>query len=459
MTDPRDPDFQNDDAPDQQDTDFPLPDSGSGGVDDWAGADESDPPFTDDLPAADEIVLKEDPAGRSPGAGFDDDAFADDAGTEDAENPFDLGDDSLGDDGAADRPAPLVPPEDDPEDFEEPDDDPEDFGEDFEDAAEEEAFPAETEPDAGETYTLGEATVPPKWGGGLNPPPAEREPPPARSAPAPAVVKQAPAAKRAVARPAEDGEEEEEEDAPSRRRAGVGGPAKPKLRDWLEARCKKEAQMYALGAAVIAPVAFLAVSLTWGLLYVLAPGEGLVAAAFATLIVAALFWVNGKSGDARTLRVHVEPGDREIEPVTIDVPRGSGMTWLMYLTGSRDLPGFVNFIAAITLFGPRLCDLAIQMGRTAKLLWMIDADALAGPLKTLVKAQGKVSFAAFFEAHRAMSPQGLVRRLGRVDGVLFLPTSEPPGLCVSNALKDEFAAWRGRWQRERAGAGDDRLYD
>ena len=438
MTDPRDDDSSGD-------TDFPLPGSGSGGVDDWADADDPDPPFVGELPSADEIVLKEEAARRSPGAGFDDDAFADDAETEEAANPFDLGDDGLGDDGAADRPAPLVPPEADPEDFGEPDDDPEDFGEEFGDAAEEEeaTFPAETEPDAGGTYTLGEATTPPKWGAGLNPP-------------APAAAKPKPIATAVVAEARGD---EDEEDAPSRRRAGAGGPAKPKLRDWLEARCKKEAQMYALGAAVIAPVGFLAVSFTWGLLYVLAPGEGLVAAAFATLIVAALFWVNSKSGDARTLRVHVEPGDREIEPVTIDVPRGSGMTWLMYLTGSRDLPGIVNFLAAITLFGPRLCDLAIQMGRTAKLLWTIDADALAGPLKTLVKAQGKVSFAAFFEAHRGMSPQGLVRRLGRVDGVLFLPTSEPPGLCVSNALKDEFAAWRARWQRERAGAGDERLYD
>ena len=113
-------------------------------------------------------------------------------------------------------------------------------------------------------------------------------------------------------------------------------------------------------------------------------------------------------------------------------------------------------MAAITLFGPRLCELVIQMVRMARKLWTVDVDALAEPLKTLVRAEGKVSFAAFFEKHPDLPPQRLVRRLGRIDGVLFLPTSQPPGLCVSNALKEEFAAWRAKWQERRA---DGRMYD
>ncbi|NNJ26409.1 hypothetical protein [Alienimonas chondri] len=312
--------------------------------------------------------------------------------------------------------------------------------------------------DAGatETYSLGETTVPPKWGVGSNPPPAD--PPrerPRRPKPALQPARE-PAPPIAAADSDEDLADDDLTEGGETVRASAG-PAKPKLRDWVEARCKKEAKMYALGAAVLGPVGLLAVGFTWLVLYVAAPFDGILAWAFATVVVAALFWVNKQAADQRTIRVHVEPGDREIKPVTLDVPRGSGLTWLMYLTGSRDLPGILQFLGTITLFGPRLCDLAWQMGRTAQKLWMIDVDAIAAPLKTLVRAEGKVAFAAFFEAHSKLSPQGLVNRLSRIDGVLFLPTSQPPGLCVSNALKDEFAAWRVKWQELRA-AGD-RLYD
>ncbi|QDT14304.1 hypothetical protein [Alienimonas californiensis] len=343
----------------------------------------------------------------------EDDPFAD---APPERNPFDLGEDEL----------PPPPPPADPFGTPDPDAEPTD------------------------TYSLGEATVPPKWGVDLNEAPAER---PAKRRPRPA----APAAKPVA--PVVDDEDEDFGDAPPARTrsGGKAGPAKPKLRDWLEERCKKEAKMYALGAAVLAPVGLAAVGLTWLVLAIIVPADGVIEWLLAAIILAALFWVNKQAGDARTIRVHVEPGDRNIKPVTVDVPRGSGLTWLMYLTGSRDLPGILQFLGTVTLFGPRLCDLAYQMGRTAQELWTIDVDAIADPVKTLVRADGKVSFAAFFEAHNKLSPQGLVDRLGKIDGVLFLPTSQPPGLCVSNAMKDEFAAWRSKWQ-ERRTAGD-RLFD
>ncbi len=235
--------------------------------------------------------------------------------------------------------------------------------------------------DAGgaETYTLGETTVPPKWGADRTP--SRPEPPVTRPRrPKPAATPAAPA----------DAEDSDDDDAEVAPRAGrSAGPAKPKIRDWIEARCKKEAKMYALGAAVLGPVGLAAVGITWGVAWLISPFDGLLAWVFATVVVAALFWLNKQAGDARTIRVHVDPKDREIEPVTLDVPRGSGLTWLMYLTGSRDLPGFVQFIGTVTLFGPRLCDLAVQMGRTAQQLWTIDVDAIANPLKTLVRAGGR----------------------------------------------------------------------
>ncbi|MFH5805660.1 hypothetical protein [Alienimonas sp. DA493] len=397
--DPDDPDRWMDDGEDG-DVDFPFSERSRSDEDETDGGERTgDGPFAEDEPSGEEDPFADAPPDR---------------------NPFGLDENEL----------PPPPPPVDP--FGTPDPD---------------AEPADT-------YSLGEATVPPKWGAGLTPPPEE---PPAKRPPRAA----APAAKPVAADADADVEDEDFGDAPAPpARASAGGKgaaAKPKLRDWLAERCRKEAQMYALGAAALAPVGLAAIGLTWLVLYVIAPGSGIVAALFATVVVAALFWVNKQAGDARTIRVQVEPGERDIKPVTIEVPRGSGLTWLMYLTGSRDLPGAVQFLGTITLFGPRLCDLAYQMGRTAQELWTTDVDALADPLKTLVRAEGKVSFAAFFERHAKLSPQGLVRRLGRIDGVLFLPTSRPPGLCVSNAMKDEFAAWRAKWH-ERRTAGE-RLYD
>ena len=237
---------------------------------------------------------------------------------------------------------------------------------------------------------------------------------------------------------------------------GGGRSAKPKLRDWLEARCRKEGLMYAMGTAVIGSVAAAVTWFTWFILYKAAYGEGWVAVLVSVAELAGLFFLERVTREPRETRLRVEPDDRDLEPVSLDLPRGTGMTWMMYLAGSRDLPGILRFIAGVVLFGPRLCELVWQMGRTAASLWTYDADAMAAPMKTLVRAEGKVSFGAFLEAHRSPPPQEMMDRLALIDGVLFLPNSNPPGLCTSNALKDEFAAWRERWQEERT-AGP--LYD
>ena len=233
-------------------------------------------------------------------------------------------------------------------------------------------------------------------------------------------------------------------------------PTKPRLRDWLEQRCRKEAKMYTLAAALLAPVALAATGLTWLVLKVALPGDGWVAGLLAAAVTGGLFWLERVTREDRSVTLRVEPEDRDVEPVALELPRGTGLTWLMYLAGSRDHPGFVRFVLGVGLFGPRLCELVFKMGRTAKLLWGFDVDALAGPVKTLVKAEGKVAFGAFLEAHRRPAPQALVDRLALIDGVLFLPTSNPPGLCTSGAMKDEFAAWRENWREQRR---DGRLYD
>ena len=387
------------------------------------------------------------------------DPFADE---EPDADPFGLGDfDAADEEDAADAPAPPAEWEDDPAAG-----DP---------AAGDAAAGDAAAEGVGETYGLGEATIPPLYGSHSPAPGFEDEEftdedgfagdgseeedgfaeDLAAAAAPPAAV--SPGAGRAAAGRA------------AAEKADAGGPAKPKLRDWLEARCRKEAQMYALGAAVLFPMGAAAVGLTWFLFTLLAPGGWLVGGALAAGIVAGLFWLNAATRESPVARVPVDPGGRDVRPITLLVPRGSGLTWLMYLTGSRDQPGVVRFLLGILLFGPRLCALAVQMGRTAKWLWTTDVGPLADPLKTLVRAEGKVSFAAFLEKHAAgpggpkdggkLPAQTLIRRLGRIDGVLFLPTSTPPGLCTSNALKEEFAAWRERWRDRRAGAGDDRLYD
>ena len=234
-------------------------------------------------------------------------------------------------------------------------------------------------------------------------------------------------------------------------------PGRPKLRDWLEARCRKEAKMYALAVAALGPVAFAATLLTWIVLKAAVPGSGWADGLLAAALTAGLFYLERVTRESRRLTLRVEPEDRDIEPVTLKIPRGAGLTWLMYLAGSRDHPGFVRFVLGVLLFGPRLCELVFKMARTARRLWAYDADLMADPVKTLVRAEGKVSFAAFLEAHRKPTPQGLIDRLALIDGVLFLPTSNPPGLCTSGAMKDEFAAWRERWREERR--ADTPLYD
>ena len=322
----------------------------------------------------------------------------------------------------------------------------------------------EEEPYDGSIYGLGPATELPD----LHPPPPPRRPEPKPAAPQPA------AASKPAPPPAVPGVEDEaagvEEDEPAlpppaRRTAAkrpaapeaAGGAAKPKLRDWLAARCKREAQMYALGVAALAPVAAGATGLTWFVLLLALPGGGWVTGLLAAVLVGLLFWVERVVRESRSVRLRIDPEDRDIPPVSLKLPRGAGLTWLMYLAGSRDQPGVVRFIFGILLFGPRLCELVFKMGRTAKRLWQYDADAMAEPLKTLVKAEGKVSFGAFLEAHRSPPPQTMMDRLALVDGVLFLPTSNPPGLCTSGAMKDEFAAWRETWKEERA--SDAPLYD
>ncbi|MEM9701123.1 MAG: hypothetical protein AAF907_01615 [Planctomycetota bacterium] len=173
------------------------------------------------------------------------------------------------------------------------------------------------------TYALGAATVPPKWGGGLAASAEVALPEPLDASEEPAE----PTADRAA----------EDESSPSR-------PPKPKLRDWLEARCRKEAKMYALGTAALAPAGGLAVIVTWGVAWLASPLDGSPAWLFATAVVAVLFWLSTKAGDGRTIRVNVDPGDRDLPPVSLDVPRGAGLTWLMYLAGSRDLPGVLRIV-------------------------------------------------------------------------------------------------------------------
>ena len=252
-------------------------------------------------------------------------------------------------------------------------------------------------------------------------------------------------------KPAERSESDEDgDDSPGR-------PGKPRLRDWLEARCRKEAKMYGLALLAVGPVAVGATLLTWFILAAAMPGEGWVAGLLAAAAVGGLFWVERVTREGRKVRLRVESDDRDVEPVALNLPRGAGLTWLMYLAGSRDRSGFVRFVLGVLLFGPRLCEIVFKMGRTAKRLWNYDVDLMADPVKTLVKAEGKVSFAAFLEAHKRPAPQELVDRLALIDGVLFLPTSNPPGLCTSGALKDEFAAWRENWREERR--AETPLYD
>lgn len=249
-------------------------------------------------------------------------------------------------------------------------------------------------------------------------------------------------------------------DGPSPDRGDDGAPSassRPKLRDWLEARCRKEAKMYGLAVLALAPVAAATTLLTWGVLRAAIPGPWYLDVPAAAAATAGLFWLERVTRESRSVRLRVESDDRDVQPVSLRLPRGTGLTWLMYLAGSRDRPGIVRFFLGVLLFGPRLCELVFQMARTARLLWEFDAVLMADPVKTLVKAEGKVAFAAFLGAHREPAPQDLVDRLGLIDGVLFLPTSSPPGLCTSGAMKDEFAAWRENWRDERR--ADSPLYD
>ena len=299
------------------------------------------------------------------------------------------------------------------------------------------------EPYDGTTFGLGPVTKTPDRvsSSPLSEPTLPRDnapPPPRRRASADAAVLP-PRRRKPAERPKSTGTADDDD----------GRPGKPRLRDWLEARCRKEAKMYGLALLAVGPVAAVATLLTWIVLKAAIPGEGWLDGLLAAAAVGGLFWVERVTREGRKIRLRVEPEDRDIQPVSLDLPRGAGLTWLMYLAGSRDRSGFVRFVLGVMLFGPRLCELVFKMARTAKRLWNYDADLMAEPVKTLVKAEGKVSFAAFLEAHKRPAPQELVDRLALIDGVLFLPTSNPPGLCTSGALKDEFAAWRENWREER----------
>ena len=216
--------------------------------------------------------------------------------------------------------------------------------------------------------------------------------------------------------------------------------------------------MYGAWAAALVPVAFLALSVTWGFWYLVLSaslGFGWFTALLSVAMIGLLFFLNRFVRAETTTGLYVDPAGRDIEPVSLDIPRGAGMTWMMYLSSSRELAGPIRVITGLFLFGPRVCTLIDRLARAAKTLATLDADDLAGPVKTLVRAEGKVAFPAFLEAHPSPPPQALVDRLGLIDGIIFLPTSSPPGLTASNAMKDDFAAWRDRWHARHAGGPRD----
>ena len=226
----------------------------------------------------------------------------------------------------------------------------------------------------------------------------------------------------------DDGLDTEVPDAPPRadRAERNARPRKPRVRDWLEERCRREAMIYSGAIVLLGPLVLAAVLFTWWLLLVIVRPwvDGTPAFLLATALLVGLFWLNRLTrGEARTaVRVDAPDGPRKLA-----IPALAGMTWLHDLTGRQEGPLALRTAAGLVLMAPRLCEMLWTMGTTSRRLWTLDADRVAPVIGTVLRADGKALFRTLLDRYPRPRPAGPDRRPGAGGRDPVPPQGRPAG--------------------------------
>ena len=197
------------------------------------------------------------------------------------------------------------------------------------------------------------------------------------------------------------------------------------------------------GAAGSFLVGVLAVAITFGIVYWIArlPFDGVpmvphsVALAVAVVVLVLLF-----VGNARRERGTYEPYTvttvpRAGERITFEMP-GLGMGTYANPHAPDTLWTGARLVADVLFTGPRILSAVARMVCKARRLRTLDVDGAARVLAFLLSREHRASFAEIILAVEGINPVTLFPSLRDIDGVLFL-TSEPPGLALSDDLREE----------------------
>ncbi len=228
------------------------------------------------------------------------------------------------------------------------------------------------------------------------------------------------------------------------------------IADWLAARARHDAIIYAGATGLLAMCGVFALAATyiftylvlWGLLCGVLPRSLLHLLALG--IVASLFPLQRRFDGDDVEPVKIDAGVRG--ELTLRLSRLTGSSWLMYL----DKPGgelnpLVRIVTNLLFLAPRLFRVSWRMWHLTRRLRSMDVATVAAALDTLMQAGGRIAIGDLVQDFPHHDPQRLIANMTTVDGVILL-ASDPPGLTLSPAFVEDFDAWKAEVRRKRRAA-------
>lgn len=237
--------------------------------------------------------------------------------------------------------------------------------------------------------------------------------------------------------------------------------AKPGLTiaDWLAARARRDAIIYAGATGLLAVCGVFAIAATYIFTYLVVRGLSFATCdviprsllhLFALGIVASLFPLQRRFDGDDVEAVKVDAGTRG--ELTLRLSRLTGSSWLMYLDKpGGDLNPLIRIVTNLMFLAPRLFRVSWRMWKLTGQLRSMDVATVAAALDTLMQAGGRIAIGDVVQGFPHHDPQRLIENLTTVDGVILL-ASDPPGLTLSPAFVEDFDAWKAEIRRKRRAA-------
>ncbi len=227
--------------------------------------------------------------------------------------------------------------------------------------------------------------------------------------------------------------------------------------DWLADRTRRDATIYAGGAAILMLGAVLATFGTYGIASAVLLGlNAMTCGVWRSLVlvlaigvVAGLYVLQRKvDGDDRE-PVRVDAGSRG--KVTLKLSRLSGSSWMLYLDNpSVDFHPIARIGLNLLLLAPRLASLSMRMWQLSRRMQAMDLAAVGAGLDVLMQTGRAVAIGDLIQEFPNADPQSLVGDLLINDGIILL-TGDPPSLTVTPAIDEEYQAWKKEVRRKRRG--------